>query len=92
MNLIYRNLNLNNLNDKAKIPIKNYNSDNNISDKAFTTPIIDEQKYNSNLKKLKLNKFISNNSSCYILKNQLKIMETKLTKNISDNAGLKKNF
>jgi len=50
MNLVYRNLNLNNLNDKTKTPIKNYNSDNNISDKAFKTLRIDEQKYNSNLK------------------------------------------
>ena len=55
MNLVYRNLNLNNLNDKTKTPIKNYNSDNNISDKAFKTLRIDEQKYNSNLKRLKLN-------------------------------------
>ena len=87
INIIYRNLNIKDLNDKTKISIKNDIIDNNISEKTITTPRIDRQKYNSVLKKLKLNKFISNNSSCYNLKNQ--IMKIKLTKNISDKAVFK---
>ena len=44
---------------------------------------------NSNFKTLKHNKFISNNASCYNLKNLLQIMEIKLTKNFYCNTGLK---
>ena len=68
INFISRNLNIKDLNDKTKISIKNDNTYNNISEKTITTPRIDGQKYNSILKKLKFNKFISNKSLCYNVK------------------------
>jgi len=92
INFISRNLNIKDLNDKTKISIKNDNTYNNINEKTITTPRIDGQKYNSILKKLKLNKFISNKSLCYNLKNKFQIMKIKLTKNISGKAGLKNTF
>ena len=92
INFISRNLNIQDLNDETKISIKNDNTYNSINEKTITTPRIDGQKYNSILKKLKLNKFISNKSLCYNLKNKFQIMKIKLTKNISGKAGLKNIF
>jgi len=90
MDSIYRNLSIKSLNDKTDV--KNNITDNNISEINFTIPRIDEKKFNSSLKKVKINKIISNNSSCYNSKEQFKNVKIKNQKIISDNTGIKNTF
>ena len=90
--LIYKNLNIKSLNDKREISIKNYKTNNNIMNKTLSTSAIDGQKAHGSLKKLKLNKIISNNASCYNLKNQLPKMKIKLTRKICGNTKAANNI
>jgi len=90
MDSIYKNLNIKILDDKTEV--KNNITDNNISEINFTIPRIDEQKFNSSLKKLKINKIISNNASCYNSKVQFENIKIKNQIIISDNIGIKNTF
>jgi len=87
INLIYKNFNIKSLYYKKQKSINNH-----IIERAFTTPGNDEQKYNSILKNLKLNKFISKKDSYNNMKNKLQIMKIKYSKNTPSYARGKTTF
>ena len=89
-NYIFRNIDKKSSNNKNKISIINFNTDNNINERTITTSRIDEQ--NNSFNKLKLNQFISKNDSSYYSKNKSKLIRVNPQKTLSDYIGPKNNI